>query len=349
MPSEGPKADDAARPGKELTAVLGKIIDQLSLSAWMPGIALVAGIAFLAACGRQESRQGELDIVSALEALTHLSVGAAVALFGAVLIATLLAQAFEFEMIRVLEGYWPDRRITRTLTGWGVKRQSRTRRALTRRQRKLEKTAFKTACKEMVVGDDLVVEQVKLMWKAKRNGVEVPDEPQSEASYLLDTWREAAAPEVLRLLEAVERALAWYPQEHRLLPTRLGNTLRSVEDDLKLADGGDLQGFVIRNYESISPQLLTQLASFRTRLDMYCSLVLVWATLAGTSIPALWPFHSGARYAMILTALAFCMLAVVSYRAAVASARGYVTSLRATDEAVAKGLSQTLAAGQTST
>ena len=77
MPSEGPKADDAARPGKELTAVLGKIIDQLSLSAWMPGIALVAGIAFLAACGRQESRQGELDRVPALEPLPPLSGGAA--------------------------------------------------------------------------------------------------------------------------------------------------------------------------------------------------------------------------------------------------------------------------------
>jgi hypothetical protein len=338
VPSAGESpVDDAARSSRELTAVLGKILDQLSLSAWMPGFALVAGVAFLSVCRRQESPKGELDILSALEAPTHLSLGAVVALFGAVLIATLLAQAFEFEMIRLLEGYWPDRRIAGALTRWGVNRQSGKLGTLKKRKRKLEKLAFKTACKRMVVGDDDVVQQVKLLWKANRNGVKAPEVARSdEAVYLLKTWREAAAPESLRLLEAVERALIWYPDEHRLLPTRLGNALRSVEDGLKLADGGDLQGFIIRNYKSISPQLLTQLASFRTRLDMYCTLVLVWATLAAIAVPALWPFYSGWRYAMILTMLAFCILAVASYRASIASARGYVSSLRASDEEVAE-------------
>jgi membrane protein implicated in regulation of membrane protease activity len=69
---------------------------------------------------------------------------------------------------------------------------------------------------------------------------------------------------------------------------------------------------------------------------MYCTLVLVWATLAALAVPALWPFYSGSRYAMILTVLAFCILAVASYRASVASARGYVSSLRASDEEVAE-------------
>jgi hypothetical protein len=259
VPSAGESpVEDAARSSKELTAVLGKILDQLSLSAWMPGFALVAGVAFLSVCRHQESPKGELQILSALEAPTHLSLGAVVALFGAVLIATLLAQAFEFEMIRLLEGYWPDRRIAGALTRWGVNRQSRKLGALKKRKRKLEKLAFKTACKRMVVGDDDVVQQVKLLWKANRNGVKAPEVARSdEAVYLLKTWRQAAAPESLRLLEAVERALIWYPDEHRLLPTRLGNALRSVEDGLKLADGGDLQGFIIRNYKSISPQLLT--------------------------------------------------------------------------------------------
>lgn len=335
---ESEKREPAVPASKELGAVLGRILDQLSLSAWMPGIAAVAGIAFLVACRLQTPTDGSLDAYEALRRLTHITLGTAVALLGAVIIATLLAQAFEFETIRTLEGYWSGIRLAWLLTTLGVNIQSASKSRKERRCRRLEKEAFSSACPSLVIGDPDVLRQVKAAWKAKRKGRSAPSTVQTEALYLLEHWREAAEPRDLRLLEATERSLEWYPTSDRLLPTKLGNTLRAGEDSLTVADGGDVQGFILRNYSRISPQLLVQLSAFRTRLDMYCTLMLVWTALGLLSIPALWQFHSSGHAANIYFGTVTVALTVLSYRSAIASAKGYVSALRAADRLVTRSL-----------
>ena len=74
------------------------------------------------------------------------------------------------------------------------------------------------------------------------------------------------------------------------MPTRLGNTLRALEDKMRLADGGDLEGFILRNYERLPGRLIAQVSDFRTRLNMYCTLVLAWIVLALVAIPSTWHF-----------------------------------------------------------
>ena len=114
------------------------------------------------------------------------------------------------------------------------------------------------------------------------------------------------------------------------MPTRLGNILRRAEDQLRNA-GGDIEGFVMRNRHQVPSRVLIHHDQFRTRLDMYCTLVFVAAVLAISSIPALWALPTADRIAV---ALGFAIMAQASYGAAISSARGYSTVLRQIDAAI---------------
>lgn len=323
---------------KELSAVLGRIIDQLSLSAWMPGLALVGGLALLVALHGSTAKDLP-SLEAAFESLADLSLGGALALLIAVILATVVAQAFEFEMIKLLEGYWGAASFACWLRGRRTRVFSQRLGDLRGQKKRLEKSATKAAIRRMAPKDRELTREVKQLWKARRANARPKIAPSPAASYLLDNWVRAAKPDDLRALEACEAAIDWYPSDHRLLPTRLGNTLRSAEDRMKLADGGDLEGFVLRNYETIPDRLLAQLSSFRTRLDMYCSLVLVCTILAALAVPLTVRFQGAYYVTTIFSTAVPVALAGISYKAAVASARGYVSSLIASDQEVTRVLS----------
>ena len=113
------------------------------------------------------------------------------------------------------------------------------------------------------------------------------------------------------------------------MPTKLGNVLRSAEDGIE--DGGDLGGFVMRNRHFVPTRVLLHHDQFRTRLDMYCILVFVSAMAAIVSIPVLTDLPALGRISVVLALL---VMSWASYGAALASARGYGTSLRQIDSAV---------------
>lgn len=334
-------AEDATRTREDLSAVVGRIFDQLSLSAWMPGLALVAGAILILRLSTASEIDGRPEFGSVLQGLGDVSLAAALLALGAVVLATVIAQAFEFEMIKVLEGYWGR--------GWLQSRirKSRVRRHVTHLKqmkkefRRHEKSAFKSAAKRMSPKNPSLTDEVRQLWRQSKhpNDPPVTGDPSAEAEYLFRNWRRSAKPGKLRALEACEEALRWYPSEHRILPTRLGNTLRSAEDRMKLHDGGNLEGFVLRNYDRIPQPLLTQLSDFRTRLNMYCSLVLVGLLLAVASVPATWRFEAWLRATTVATFVVLALLTLMSYRAAIASARGYVSALLAADEAVGRQVS----------
>jgi hypothetical protein len=112
-----------------------------------------------------------------------------------------------------------------------------------------------------------------------------------------------------------------------LLPTKLGNVLRAAEDEIS-ADGDDeIEGFVIRHWSETPGALRKEHDRYRTRLDMYCTLVIVCTVLAFLA-PALITRGVHLLPITVAIAVAYFIMALVSYAAAVASARGYVTVLK---------------------
>jgi hypothetical protein len=136
----------------------------------------------------------------------------------------------------------------------------------------------------------------------------------------LDWMRRAPARE-LRRMDALLKASAEYPKSDRLvLPTRLGNSLRAREVPVHGASAGRLESFVHRVFDELPVALQTEHDQFRSRLDLYCSLVLVFV-IGGAAGAALLAGVGATPAAAFAGAAA--VLAWVSYRAAVASARAY--------------------------
>jgi hypothetical protein len=134
-----------------------------------------------------------------------------------------------------------------------------------------------------------------------------------------DAWRIAKI-EHLRVAEEA------YPlKAQRILPTKLGNLIRATEDQLRHTDD-DVQGFALRRYAGAPPLVQAEHDKFRSRLDMYCTLVFVSAILL--IFTPLILLQSGIGIAQIvIISVGFGMLSQASYLAAIASARGYCSAL----------------------
>ncbi|MHB1430806.1 MAG: hypothetical protein ACYCVZ_01640 [Streptosporangiaceae bacterium] len=308
-------------------------MDQLSLSAWLPAAMLVGVGSVLAGIHGQTN----LDLGAAIVRLTKAPLGILIVLLFALVLTTMITQAFGFEAIRFLEGYWG------TAGSWLARKRiehhfSR-REALEDARRKLELDAFTQARQKMISGSpgpdqaarmQTLTNILELAVMAKPTaGYPEPDRIEA----LEMGWRDAARPADLSKIDAVSRRLAQYPEGHRILPTRLGNVLRSAEDKLRRADKGDLEGIVMRNYQLVPPLLLDQHSQFRTRLDMYCTLVFIFVALALAGTVTLWKFGTWHGPAL-LAAATFLALADLSYHAAISSAIGYGTVLAAIDHQI---------------
>ena len=335
-----PREPQSATPeptqsGQGLLEFFGKVLDQLSLSAWLPATMLVGVGALLA----QVSTQQEFDFAEAISDLTELPLGVLLFIAFALILATMTIQAFQFEAIRTLEGYWGTSKLASLLSDVRIEAHARRQERLVDREKKARRVTFTRAREEML---DRGVERALIdilesdFWKTGTSS-DVPDEKLEEARSM--GWHIFAPPSTLRQVDSIRTKLKMYPERHRILPTLLGNALRSFEDQLVIADGGDVQGFILRNYDKVSPTLLVRQAQFRTRLDMYCTLVLVYGLLGFVSLPALWHFvhwHLASLAAFTL----FAALAAVSYAAAISSARGYGIVLVAIDAQVTAALQQ---------
>jgi hypothetical protein len=320
------------RRGLGFSELLGRVFGQLSLSAWLPAAMIVGASALLI----QVHGQVQLNIAHAILRLTKQPLGILVVLVFALILTTIVTQAFEFEVIRFLEGYWGPGPARAFLSNRRINYHLRKRQALERYLKEMEQEVFGRARPRMLAaGIDRVLVDILEHDVLDLGHMEYADEKIEEARSM--GWQFCAEPAELRRLAAIAERLDCYPDDFRILPTILGNTLRATEDQLKLADGGDLQGLVIRNYSLIPPLLRNQHAQFRTRLDMYCTLVMVFAVLAIESFWALWRFGLWHESSCIVAA-GFVLMSLVSYGAAISSARGYGAILKAVDAAVASAV-----------
>jgi hypothetical protein len=318
-----PGAGDAAKGPEGLSQFLGKVLDQLSLTSWMPSAMLVG----VGAIVLQLHSHNNNDIAAAAQTLASKTLGTIIILTFALILGAVITQAFSFEAIRLLEGYWGGTWLSALLLKPWVGFRRHRLHAMRKKVQRQKEAAFQAGRTRMLTDMDrehleILEDDVFGTPTANRR----PHDAATVAAARAAGWRWSSSP---ALLDALDRSIARqgdYPAEHRLLPTRLGNVLRATEDDIA-DDVGQVEGLVMRRYDSIPPRLMVQHDQFRNRLEMYCCLVLVFGVLA---VGSAWLLARPKEH-YISAAGAFVILSLlglVSYRAAIASARGYCTVLR---------------------
>jgi hypothetical protein len=315
---EGPPSAEQASPSAPqttLSQLVARILDQLSVSAWLPAAALVF---LLLVIGEVRHNDGHLG--DALSDIVSIEFPSLILLFATVIVVTTITQAFEFEAIRLLEGYWGPGRLRLALMEWMCRWQSWRRARLTRRYDAAARQAFDAAVPTMVSAE-VPPDMIKIM-RASAHRLPPPDASDEalEAARTYD-WLDDVPASARRRLDALDSAMRRYPREdHRILPSLLGNTLRHHEESVHDRGIRDLETFVQQNFDRLPVSLQEEHDQFRARLDLYCSLVVVFAVtgLIGVALLAAFSLEHAA-----ITAGSALALMWLSYRAAIASARPY--------------------------
>ena len=322
---------EADRPVKDVgggkdgvSAFVARVLDQLSLTAWLPAALLVSALAVLF----QFQRDDSMDLPRAIAELAQDPFRLLVVLIPLVVIAAMVTQAFSFSAIRMLEGYWPERGPIGLLRGAMTRRQFGHLESLERRRKKAKEKAFNETRPLMLQRGIAPAIVVALESKLYGNGAgQLTASEQAELEDM--NWEDMCPPWRRSPIDQLEQELSHYPETSRIMPTSLGNRLRAVEGNLANA-GEDLEGFVMRTRSATPPRLQLQHDQFRDRLDMYCTLVFVAVVIAVAAPLILAPTHFG-WLAIGTVSMAFLALAVSSYYGAIVSADGYGTALRQMD------------------
>lgn len=321
-----------------LSQLVARILNQLAISAWLPSAALVLAGAFLVQLGVAARAASDVAasrpdvstsesavsvVATALEALGKTSIGGAVLMIATVVVLTMLTQAFTFEAIRVLEGYWGT---TQLAEAWAARRcayYSDVRAQLDQDLADLTDAAWAGAKDRLVAmrrkEPDLTARFLRVL-EARVKGHTIPKVTlnDSQESILAEfRLRDFAPSEVVRRRVNVLRRLADYPEKDRALPTRLGNVLRHYEDATGVES---IESLVNDVYDELPASLQITHDEQRGRLDLYCSMTVVCVVM----VPLAFVAMRGTDPAWTLAPMA-CFLggAFVTYRAAVASARYY--------------------------
>jgi hypothetical protein len=236
----------SGRAKESLSEFMARVLDQLSLSAWLPSAALVLLYAFVVQLGAVLDAAARpisaTDAVGrAFVALVNVSVGGVVLLLAAVVVLTMLTQAFSFEAIRVLEGYRGTNRFVEWFAHRRCNRHRNVQARLDERLMSLTTEAWKGAAvaieeKQRLAldpGGPLVFSPNMISAMGARVLKQSPlvaltDE---DADRVTNTdWKQFAPADLLRRRVNVQKRQRDYPSSARMLPTRLGNVLRKHED-----------------------------------------------------------------------------------------------------------------------
>ena len=324
--AKDPPADGAAEstdkrtPAAGVSQFLARIFEQLSLSSWLPAAMLVGNLAVLLQMRSQQST----GVIAAVKGLSE-PLGVVVALLFALVLATIVLQAFEFELIRALEGYFDSMRgPVAGLAGRRIRVHEQRQQDVKKAYREARNAAFGRARTKLLQLPNGPYTQAQLDL-LERVVLQLPsDEPLERdqvRAVMRIPWRDQLPAAELYRLDVLNSRVGWYPQRHRVLPTKLGNVLRAAEDQLQLQPGENLEGYVLRHYDKVPALVRNDHHDYRTRLQMYTSLLLVFLLLGGAAIGlrAGWtPW-----WAPLATAATFLGLGVVAYQASLAAARGY--------------------------
>lgn len=318
-------AEESPESPKGISAFSAKVLDQLALSAWLPAALLTAAGSFLL----QFRRQRSVDLSTAISVLTSDKLRLVILILPTLVLATLITQAFSFEAIRTLEGYWRRRGLATALRTLMIRHHVRRKERLEAARRTAASLAFQRARPRLLFAG--ISPSVVNALECQVSEADPPD-LSSQDQQILEalSWRGRCNAWDLARVDELLRQEKEYPiLSSRVLPTRLGNVIRATEDSLRNAEG-DVEGFALRRRDAVSQRVQLQHDQFRTRLDMYCTLVFACITLAVLTLVLLWNRTSAVQ--TVLVAAGFAVLALTSYRAAIASAMGYGAALRQMDQ-----------------
>lgn len=258
-----------------ISAFAARVLDQLSVSAWLPAAVLSTGLFFLL-----KARSNDGDLMSALADAGDTR-GTTIVLLGvAVVLMTTVTQAFEFGSIRMLEGYWGHGRTRSVLAGLFCHNQMRRRRRAVARHKTALIAAFDSA-RPGLVQAKVSPEVIAYLAADVRDESPLPAlTPEQEGEVDENDWRLRASPELIRRLASIDGTLDRLPKPHRTMPTRVGNTLRLYEDQANSLLPGSVRGMVQRVFHRLPPHVQSELDQYRNRLGLYASLVAVSGVLA---------------------------------------------------------------------
>ena len=318
LPRSAPQGLDPGPSG--LSAFAAKVLDQLSLSAWLPAALFTVTLSLLL----QFRSQGSANLGDALDVIGVNWLPVLLLALPVLVLGTLLTQAFSFGAIRVLEGYWmrpwPASYVRNLLVRFRVWLFER----LKKRKRRLSGAAFDAAEERYANLPSEIVMALRAQAHELRP-VTLTD-PQMRQKFEMLDWRKACEPWHLARFDDVSERLKEYPERSRILPTKLGNVLRATEDFVVALTGEDLVTLALRRRSLLEPRVQRQHDQFRTRLDMYSTLVFVAVAIAVVAVGL--GLGTGVLEPFLAVAVGFLGLAGVAYQAAVGSARGYCTLLR---------------------
>jgi hypothetical protein len=326
-----------------LSPFAAKILEQLSITAWLPAALLMANTYLVAGMYlvRPDDKPRASNLRDVVAALDSKALGVIVAVLLGITLATLVTQSLEFAAVRFLEGYWGGSLAVAFPTWVGVKVQQVRRGLMVDRIDKVDRRAFRLAEKRIRAqlargkADSDFVDAV-----IQAGLAELPDDiddnlrARALAYYRAKQWRRFSPADLRHRALSLDVKNRAYPAEaSRLLPTKLGNALRRSEDQMK----GDVAGAQLRTYlfehlDQVGPQLLEQHNHYRNRLDM-CSVMTVLCLALATADALLLPRLLPVSYAWWACG-ALLVLSHLSYRGAVAAALDYGPVLVAINKSV---------------
>lgn len=320
---------------ESLSQFVARVLDQLSVSAWLPSGAFVLGLVFIFQMleARRVSAGTGLsdDARAALQGMAQIDLSQIVLLLIAIIVLTIATQAFAFEAIRTLEGYWGTWRLVEYVAGLRSRRFANARRILDERYAELTRSAWQSArtsleslqreLEKTSPDDAWITPNVLAVVGAAAIGEEQPSKirlnaREQEVRQSL-SWTNYATAELLRRRVNVDKKRRDYPQSGRSLPTRLGNILRAHEDE---TGEPEVEGFVQRVFDDLPKSMRDDHDDQRSRLDLYSSMVFVVGVVGFIAVVAIAPSDTvDAGWCAGVTIL----LMWIMYRAALSSARAY--------------------------
>lgn len=312
---------DGATVSTDSTSVFfARVLNQLTLSTWLPAAFFTVSVVVLV----QFRSAGSVSI----RALTLDPIRVLVLMIPLLVITMVVIQAFSFEAIRILEGYWGRRGLVSFARTLMIRRHLHKKEAIIKRRREASEKAFYAAKSRMLRNG--IPFPIVNAFEAQVLGVDLPGLTDEERrKFAKMNWRSSCDAWHLARIDHLLNEENAYPVTSRILPTKLGNLIRATEDRL-LNTEGDLEGFALRRHAMASHTVQIQHDQFRNRLGMYCYLVLVSASLLIlTPIILLGSRIDVTTVAIISGSLA--ALSAASYLAALATARGYCVTLKQMD------------------
>lgn len=326
----GADAGSEIKINESLSQFLARVLDQLSITAWLPAVAVVGVAVVLSQLARTDGSATE-----AFAAIGDMGFATIILLMAGVVVVTMFTQAFEFEAIRTIEGYWRPGGPVGAFARWRCSRHRSKRTGLLASHAECLRTALESTRQPLRddgygAGVFDALESYVLNVPMTKGASEAD---KAEARKLAMRWKTFADPHRMQRIEALERRIEEYPDlEHRVLPTRLGNVVRAVEDRVHDPSQGRLENFAIHVLDDLPRSIARAYREQRRRLDLYCGLVFVLGAAFAPSVALALSYQRKYRVTGAVVPGVLVLLTYVSYRAALASGRKFGLAVTAIKE-----------------